>query len=240
MRTEQAQPVRLADYRVPDYLVETVELDVRLSHVTRRASPRSCRCGRIPAGRPGAALALDGDAVGPRPRSSSTARRPPPRRTPRRRTPSTLFAPPSKPFVLEIETALDPAQNLELMGLYRSGTAYCTQCEAEGFRRITYFLDRPDVLSVYTVTHRGRSRRGAGAAVERQSRRDRRGEGHGPSLRRSGRIRIRSPAISVRAGRRRPRVGARPLHHDVRPRRRPRHLCRAAARRIVPATRWTR
>ena len=37
------------------------------------------------------------------------------------------------------------------MGLYRSGTAYCTQCEAEGFRRITYFLDRPDVLSVYTV-----------------------------------------------------------------------------------------
>ena len=37
------------------------------------------------------------------------------------------------------------------MGLYRSGSAYCTQCEAEGFRRITYFLDRPDVLSVYTV-----------------------------------------------------------------------------------------
>ena len=37
------------------------------------------------------------------------------------------------------------------MGLYRSGSAYCTQCEAEGFRRITYFLDRPDVLSVYRV-----------------------------------------------------------------------------------------
>ena len=37
------------------------------------------------------------------------------------------------------------------MGLYRSGGIYCTQCEAEGFRRITYFLDRPDILSVYTV-----------------------------------------------------------------------------------------
>ena len=37
------------------------------------------------------------------------------------------------------------------MGLYRSGSAYCTQCEAEGFRRITYFLDRPDVLSTYRV-----------------------------------------------------------------------------------------
>ena len=50
-----------------------------------------------------------------------------------------------------IETLLDPAANTKLMGLYRSGSAYCTQCEAEGFRRITYFLDRPDVLSVYRV-----------------------------------------------------------------------------------------
>ena len=37
------------------------------------------------------------------------------------------------------------------MGLYRSGKTYCTQCEAEGFRRITYFLDRPDVMAVYTT-----------------------------------------------------------------------------------------
>ena len=43
------------------------------------------------------------------------------------------------------------------MGLYRSNGVYCTQCEAEGFRRITYFLDRPDILSVYTRAHRGRS-----------------------------------------------------------------------------------
>ena len=50
-----------------------------------------------------------------------------------------------------IETRLDPAANTKLMGLYRSGSAYCTQCEAEGFRRITYFLDRPDVLSTYRV-----------------------------------------------------------------------------------------
>ena len=53
--------------------------------------------------------------------------------------------------MLEIETEIDAAANTRLMGLYRSGSAYCTQCEAEGFRRITYFLDRPDVLSVYTV-----------------------------------------------------------------------------------------
>ena len=59
--------------------------------------------------------------------------------------------PPTRRFTLEIETEISPADNAALMGLYQSNGVYCTQCEAEGFRRITYFLDRPDVLSVYTV-----------------------------------------------------------------------------------------
>ena len=46
---------------------------------------------------------------------------------------------------------INPAANTALEGLYMSGGMFCTQCEAEGFRRITYFLDRPDVLSVFTV-----------------------------------------------------------------------------------------
>jgi len=55
-------------------------------------------------------------------------------------------------FTLTIETELIPSQNTRLEGLYESGGNLCTQCEAEGFRHITYFLDRPDVLSVYEVT----------------------------------------------------------------------------------------
>lgn len=55
-------------------------------------------------------------------------------------------------FELEIHTDLTPHLNTELSGLYRSSGNYCTQCEAEGFRRITYFPDRPDVLSEYKVT----------------------------------------------------------------------------------------
>lgn len=55
-------------------------------------------------------------------------------------------------FQLEIETEIDPANNTSLEGLYQSNGTYCTQCEAEGFRKITYFLDRPDVLATYTVT----------------------------------------------------------------------------------------
>ncbi|MGB2078667.1 MAG: aminopeptidase N, partial [Vibrio sp.] len=55
-------------------------------------------------------------------------------------------------FQLSIENTINPSANTALEGLYKSGGAFCTQCEAEGFRRITYFLDRPDVLATYTTT----------------------------------------------------------------------------------------
>lgn len=55
-------------------------------------------------------------------------------------------------FELQIESRVDPANNKALEGLYKAAGVFCTQCEAEGFRKITPFLDRPDVLSVYTVT----------------------------------------------------------------------------------------
>lgn len=54
-------------------------------------------------------------------------------------------------FVLEITTVIDPAKNLSLEGLYLSDGMYCTQCEAEGFRRISYYQDRPDVMSVFST-----------------------------------------------------------------------------------------
>ncbi len=57
-------------------------------------------------------------------------------------------------FDLEIENRIKPRANTKLEGLYLSGGNFCTQCEPEGFRRITYILDRPDVLSEYTVTVR--------------------------------------------------------------------------------------
>jgi aminopeptidase N len=58
---------------------------------------------------------------------------------------------PASPFTLEIETECDPVGNTQLSGLYQSNGMYCTQCEAEGFRRITYFYDRPDVMTRYGV-----------------------------------------------------------------------------------------
>src|SRR5262249_56729402 len=60
-------------------------------------------------------------------------------------------APPKGTFELETVTYCDPEANKALTGLYQSKGIYCTQCEAQGFRRITYFPDRPDVLATYTV-----------------------------------------------------------------------------------------
>ena len=59
---------------------------------------------------------------------------------------------PDGPFVWEAEVEIDPKGNTALEGLYMSNGMYCTQCEAEGFRKITYYPDRPDVMSVFTVT----------------------------------------------------------------------------------------
>lgn len=63
----------------------------------------------------------------------------------------TVFSVPDE-FTLEIETFINPQENFSLEGLYKSSGNYCTQCEAEGFRRITYFLDRPDVMALFTTT----------------------------------------------------------------------------------------
>ncbi|MDQ0509776.1 aminopeptidase N [Ancylobacter amanitiformis] len=148
-RDAEPQPVRLSDYRPPDWLVDTVHLDIRLDrHATRVMARLAMRPN--PDGREGSPIALDGDELVLKAVSLDGT---PLAGTAYGATPSglTLFAPPQQPVLVEIETWLDPSANSKLMGLYRSSGAYCTQCEAEGFRRITYFPDRPDVLAVYTT-----------------------------------------------------------------------------------------
>ena len=63
----------------------------------------------------------------------------------------TITAPPAAPFELKITTKIKPQENTELEGLYKSSGNFCTQCEAEGFRRITFYQDRPDVMSEFTT-----------------------------------------------------------------------------------------
>jgi aminopeptidase N len=149
MRAEDPHLIRLEDYRPSDWLIDTVDLDIALD--ARRTRVRAQLALRPnPAGRPGAPLVLDGDELdlagigldgAPLPADAYEASA----------QALTIPNPPQRPFTLSVETVLDPSANTKLMGLYRSSNAYCTQCEADGFRRISYFLDRPDVMSVYTV-----------------------------------------------------------------------------------------
>jgi aminopeptidase N len=150
MTADTPRPRRLKDYRPPAYLIDHVDLDFLL-HPTRtavkavlklRPNPAAGSAGKAPLVLDGEHLELtsieiDGEALAPAAYS-------------RTETSLTIAKPPSKPFTLAIETIINPEANTALQGLYRSRGVFCTQCEAEGFRRITYFLDRPDVLATYT------------------------------------------------------------------------------------------
>ncbi|MBV9426109.1 MAG: aminopeptidase N [Bradyrhizobiaceae bacterium] len=148
MRTEEPRPVRLEDYRPPDWLVKTVDLDVSLHPTATRVRARLA-LEPNPKGAPDAPLVLDCDGLtlknlaldgAPLASDAYTA------------TPGRLaIIAPWRALTLDIETHVDPSANTQLMGLYRSSGTYCTQCEAEGFRRITYFPDRPDVMAVFTT-----------------------------------------------------------------------------------------
>jgi aminopeptidase N len=149
MRTDEPHPIRLQDYRPPDWLVDTVELDVSLDATATRVRATLLLRPNPKAAAPAPlvldgddltlmALKLDGEPLAPAQYVATPDR-------------LSLAQPPQRPFRLEIETKVDPSANTQLMGLYRSGKTYCTQCEAEGFRHITYFPDRPDVMAVYTT-----------------------------------------------------------------------------------------
>jgi aminopeptidase N len=148
MRTDIAQPIRLKDYRPPDWLVDKVDLDVSL-HPTKATVRATLALKPNPQGA-AAPLVLDGDGLtlislklnGAALPADSYVAGP---------DSLTIPQPPNGPFTLEIETLVDPTANTQLSGLYRSSGTYCTQCEAEGFRRITYFPDRPDVMAIYTT-----------------------------------------------------------------------------------------
>jgi aminopeptidase N len=150
MKTDTPQPIRLQDYRPTPYLIDTVHLDVWLdpvatevrAHLSLRPNPAADDGDR--------ALVLDGERMVLQSLRLDGALLAPDRYSigdQSLRIPNA----PQQPFTLEIVTTCNPSANTELSGLYMSGGMFCTQCEAEGFRRITYFYDRPDVMARFSV-----------------------------------------------------------------------------------------
>jgi aminopeptidase N len=148
MKESQGTTVYLKDYRAPDFLIDETRLLVQL-YEDHTLVTAQLKLRRNPAGQAGAALVLDGRqlellalrldgrelAEGAWQLDGDKLR---------------IALVPDQ-FVLETVTRIKPQENTSLEGLYKSRVMFCTQCEAEGFRKITYYLDRPDVLSSFTT-----------------------------------------------------------------------------------------
>ncbi|HTQ34306.1 MAG TPA: aminopeptidase N [Stellaceae bacterium] len=148
------QPTLLAEYRPPDFVIDAVELDFTLgedetlveSHLKLRRNPAA----GATSGAPNPPLRLDGEELTLKSIMLDGAPLHPERYRVEADDDLTIFDPPDA-FTLEIVVVIKPQLNTALSGLYTSGGNFCTQCEAEGFRRITWFLDRPDVSATYRV-----------------------------------------------------------------------------------------
>ena len=153
MREANPQTIYLKDYTVPDFLISSVDLNFNLTEENTRVISR-LTLTRNPASQTGdAPLVLLGEnltlvRVIIHDDEELTE-------ADYQLTPDSLIihsVPQHREFVLTIENTINPKANTALEGLYLSNGMLCTQCEAEGFRKITYFLDRPDVMSKFTTT----------------------------------------------------------------------------------------
>lgn len=151
MRTEQPNVIHLKDYQAPDYLIDETALTFELhedhtlvhAQLVMRRNPERAD-GTLPA------LVLDGQqlellSLSMDDRELGAADY---QLTDRHLT----LQPVAEQFTLDSTVRIHPESNTALEGLYKSGKMFCTQCEAEGFRKITYYLDRPDVMSRFTTT----------------------------------------------------------------------------------------
>ncbi len=150
MPSDGPQTIHLADYTPPNWLIESVELDFALDPKATRVTSR-IRFTRNPAARDGD-LHLDGEQLT---LLSASIDGTPLSENEYQKTDTGLTVPaqrlPDDAFTWEAEVQIAPAENTALEGLYMSGGMFCTQCEAEGFRKITYYPDRPDVMAPFTV-----------------------------------------------------------------------------------------
>ncbi|MFN4324736.1 MAG: aminopeptidase N [Azonexus sp.] len=145
MKTDTPPTVYLKDYTPPAFWIDTVDLDVDITAGSTTVTA-TLALRRNPAC-PGQPLVLDGEELDT---LSVTVDG---ENWPQSETPTSLtLADLPDTCTLQTVVRIDPDKNTRLSGLYRSKDGYFTQCEAQGFRRITWFLDRPDVMSTYTVT----------------------------------------------------------------------------------------
>ena len=150
MKNETPHTIYLKDYQPPAFAIESVHLDIRL-HDTQSEVRASLAIKPVGAG---AALRLDLDGIAPHEvRINGSILELTDYTVDEKYL--TIAQVPASAFTLETDTFINPKDNTQLSGLYMSDGIFCTQCEPEGFRRITPYLDRPDVLAKFTTRIEG-------------------------------------------------------------------------------------
>ncbi|HCL14145.1 MAG TPA: aminopeptidase N, partial [Pseudomonas sp.] len=151
MRTEQPKVIHLKDYQAPEYLIDETHLTFELyedrtlvhAQLVMRRNPERPVGKLPPLELHGQQLELLSIALNDRALSLGDYQL---------SEDCLTLQPDSDSFVIDSSVVIHPESNTALEGLYKSGSMFCTQCEAEGFRKITYYLDRPDVMSKFTTT----------------------------------------------------------------------------------------
>lgn len=152
MRDANPSTTYLKDYTPPDYLIDWVDLRFELNAAETLVQTRMKLRKNSPTVQGHVPLQLDGEDLSLNWVSVDGRRL---REDEFQCTPDRLViagVPQGRYFLLELETKIHPESNTALEGLYLSNGMFCTQCEAQGFRRMSYFLDRPDVMTVFTTT----------------------------------------------------------------------------------------
>ena len=150
MKTQTPQTIFLKDYRPPQFFIDTADLHIDLGEEWTTVKAR-LKCRRNTASTENTkSLVLDGQKMelqNVRLDNVELIQE-------QFQVDDSYLTIPDVPetFVLETEVRIQPQNNTALEGLYKSSKMFCTQCESEGFRSITYFLDRPDVMSLYSTT----------------------------------------------------------------------------------------
>ncbi|GLU40611.1 aminopeptidase N [Pseudomonas sp. NBRC 100443] len=150
MRTDQPKVIYLKDYQAPEYLIDETNLTFELyedhtlvhAQLVMRRNPERGE-GLPPLVLDGQQLELQWVALDDRVLEEGDYQLDENHLT---------LQPTAKQFTVDSTVRIHPEKNTALEGLYKSGKMFCTQCEAEGFRKITYYLDRPDVMSSFTTT----------------------------------------------------------------------------------------
>ncbi|KGF66071.1 aminopeptidase N [Pseudomonas lutea] len=155
MRTDQPKMIYLKDYQAPEYLIDETHLTFELfedhslvhAQLVMRRNPERAQLAQGGALPP---LVLDGQLLELLSVKLADAELTP--QDYQLTSDSLTVQPASESFTLDTSVKIHPETNTALEGLYKSSGMFCTQCEAEGFRKITYYLDRPDVMSKFTTT----------------------------------------------------------------------------------------